>query len=556
MLGSDLAKGNYKTASQKLISLGQITPAITLMKQGQEMEADAKMNAAANGGVSISSLGGAGLTPSLPTINGDVSVPGAPVQMPGATDGALPRGLRNNNPGNIEAGSFTQSQPGYAGSDGRFARFDTLEHGVGAQSALLGSYGNRGINTVAGVVNRWAPQAENGAATGNYANFVARKLGVGANDPINLGDPATRQRVALAMGEFENGRPIGAFGAQAAPARVADASGGIPASVGAAPAQGQVDNSDAQRAQLNQRYLYLNNLLQNSPGISEHAQNRVKTAMEGIKFQLGQLDKQGTDAQRNYELARRQGYTGSFMDYQAATKGGTTVNVGPNEGEFAKKAAGKLSDRFAAIVDEGDTARNDLALVSQLRDLGGVIQTGGPAALQGWLAERGIKVGANVGDVEAYQAIVDKLTPSQRVPGSGTTSDRDMAIFKSSLPSLIKTPEGNAIVQNVLSALAQSKIDRAGIAERVLTGEISAKDGVLELRKLPNPFEAMKGGNAQATPQTAEGKTNLPAPPASELSEFRAALNQAKTPQMRDAIVQRFQQRGAKMRFNTNGLGF
>jgi flagellar protein FlgJ len=210
-----------------------------------------------------------------------------------------------------------------------------------------------------------------------------------------------------------------------------------------------------------------------------------------------------TDSQRNYNLAKQQGYTGSFMDYQAATKGGTTVNVGPNEGEFAKKAAGKLSDRFAAIVDEGDTACNDLALVSQLRDLGGVIQTGGGAAAQAWLANWGIKVGSNVGAVEAYQSIVDKLTPSQRVPGSGTTSERDMATFKGSLPSLIKTPEGNAIVQNVLSSLAQSKIDRAQVAERVLTGEISAKDGVAELRKLPDPFAAMKGG-ATGQPAPAE----------------------------------------------------
>jgi hypothetical protein len=294
-----------------------------------------------------------------------------------------------------------------------------------------------------------------------------------------------------------------------------------------------------------------------NPNLSDAQKEGAKLDIQNI-MTMAREDRSAnkpTEAMRNYNLARQQGYSGSFLDYQAATKGGTTVNVGPNESEFAKKAAGKLSDRFAAIVDEGDTARNDLALVSQLRDLGGVIQTGGGAAAQSWLANWGIKVGSNVGAVEAYQSIVDKLTPSQRVPGSGTTSDRDLATFRGSLPSLIKTPEGNAIVQNVLSSLAQSKIDRAQVAERVLTGEISAKDGVAELRKLPDPFAAMKGGNAQTTPKRAEGQSNLPAPPASELTEFRAALDQAKTPQMRDAIVQRFQQRGAKMRFNTNGLG-
>jgi hypothetical protein len=305
-----------------------------------------------------------------------------------------------------------------------------------------------------------------------------------------------------------------------------------------------------------------------NPNMPESAKEAAKLDIQNI-MTMAREDRSAnrpTEAQRNYNLARQQGYSGSFMDYQATTKGGTTVNVGPNEGEFAKKAAGKLSDRFAALVDEGDAARNDLALVSQLRDIGGVINTGGGAAAQAWLANWGIKVGSNVGAVEAYQSIVDKLTPSQRVPGSGTTSDRDMATFRGSLPSLIKTPEGNAIVQNVLSSLAQSKIDRAQIAERVLTGEISAKDGVAELRKLPDPFAAMKGGapkgNATTPPTNSSGNargeaaaSKLPAPPDAELSAVREALTKAKTPQMRDAILQRFRQRGTKMRFNTDGLG-
>src|SRR5690242_1113584 len=48
------------------------------------------------------------------------SMSAAPVSAPADTGGdtSLPRGLRNNNPLNIEAGSFTQGQPGFAGSDG------------------------------------------------------------------------------------------------------------------------------------------------------------------------------------------------------------------------------------------------------------------------------------------------------------------------------------------------------------------------------------------------------------------------------------------------------
>lgn len=192
------------------------------------------------------------------------TVAGQPqVSTPIVGDDSLPRGLRNMNPGNIEAGRFTQSQPGYVGSDGRFAKFDTLEHGIGAQAALLDSYGRKGINTVAGVINRWAPQAENGAATGNYAQFVARKIGVDPNAPIDLSDPETRTKIAYAMGEFENGRPIGS-GQSGQNVQVADVSGRV--SIGGQPQPaGAAPQNDAMKA--------WPKALQTLPGIMSAMQN-------------------------------------------------------------------------------------------------------------------------------------------------------------------------------------------------------------------------------------------------------------------------------------------
>lgn len=116
----------------------------------------------------------------------------------------VPRGLRNNNPGNIEDGEFARSQPGYRGSDGRFAIFDSAQSGQAAQGALLQRYGQRGINTVLGAVSRWAP-ASDGNNPQQYAAYVARRLGVSPSDQIDLTNPQTAQRVAQAMAEFENG---------------------------------------------------------------------------------------------------------------------------------------------------------------------------------------------------------------------------------------------------------------------------------------------------------------------------------------------------------------
>jgi hypothetical protein len=118
--------------------------------------------------------------------------------------GGSPRGLRNNNPGNIEDGPFARSLPGYKGSDGRFAIFDTPEAGQAAQVRLLQSYGSRGINTVQGIINRWAPPSDNNP-TPTYVNFVAQQVGVSPDQPLDMNDPATLQKVASAITAFENG---------------------------------------------------------------------------------------------------------------------------------------------------------------------------------------------------------------------------------------------------------------------------------------------------------------------------------------------------------------
>jgi hypothetical protein len=115
--------------------------------------------------------------------------------------GGQPRGIRNNNPGNIEDGPFARSLPGYKGSDGRFAVFETPQDGVNAGAQLLGSYARRGVVTPAQVINRWAPPSDNNP-TQAYAQYVAQRLGIGVDDPI----PESRRAEAFqAINEFENG---------------------------------------------------------------------------------------------------------------------------------------------------------------------------------------------------------------------------------------------------------------------------------------------------------------------------------------------------------------
>lgn len=116
------------------------------------------------------------------------------------------RSTRNNNPGNIEKSS-TKWQGEVQGDDSRFVKFATYEDGVRAmQQNLLAYQDKRGINTVEGIIGRWAPAKENGeAATTNYVKKVASALGVKPGDKIDLHDPETMQTVVKAMTAYEAG---------------------------------------------------------------------------------------------------------------------------------------------------------------------------------------------------------------------------------------------------------------------------------------------------------------------------------------------------------------
>lgn len=131
---------------------------------------------------------------------------------PAPTDGPLQsrtgvpltatRGVRNNNPGNLEDGAFARRQPGYVGSDGRFAIFEDAASGIRAQERLLGDhYFGRGINTVRGIVAKYAP-ASDGNDVSKYAEFIAKRAGVSPTEPIT--DPATQRKVSGAMRMFES----------------------------------------------------------------------------------------------------------------------------------------------------------------------------------------------------------------------------------------------------------------------------------------------------------------------------------------------------------------
>lgn len=113
------------------------------------------------------------------------------------------RGIRNNNPGNLEY-SKTNPWVGQTGDDGRFAKFETPEHGIRALGRNLMSYQRQGIDTVSEIINRWAPPADNNDTTA-YIKAVCEQLGVSADEPLDSSNPDTLKALCAAIIHHENG---------------------------------------------------------------------------------------------------------------------------------------------------------------------------------------------------------------------------------------------------------------------------------------------------------------------------------------------------------------
>lgn len=118
---------------------------------------------------------------------------------------AVPRGVRNNNPGNIRR-TKNDRWVGMAPvqSDPDFVCFTAPEFGIRAMALVLQAYQDRhGLQTIRQLIERWAPRAEN--PTKAYAAHVAKAVGVGLDEPIDVRDYAIARPMIEAMIAFENG---------------------------------------------------------------------------------------------------------------------------------------------------------------------------------------------------------------------------------------------------------------------------------------------------------------------------------------------------------------
>lgn len=133
----------------------------------------------------------------------------SPVNSPEVIDNSpetdrMSRGIRNNNPGNIERNNTAWQGMSEDQTDERFITFASPEYGIRAMARVLKNYGRRhGLRTIGQIIGRWAPASEN--QTNSYIQHVSQELAIPPATPLNLDDDALLGHLIRAIIEHENG---------------------------------------------------------------------------------------------------------------------------------------------------------------------------------------------------------------------------------------------------------------------------------------------------------------------------------------------------------------
>lgn len=119
----------------------------------------------------------------------------------------VPRGIRNNNPGNLIRTSIAWNGkiPFAQSIDTHFEQFTEMKYGIRAMMLDLISDIKKGKTTVSLLINEYAPSIENN--TNAYIATVEKILGFGVGQMLDLSE-TTIKNLCKAMITVENG---GAF---------------------------------------------------------------------------------------------------------------------------------------------------------------------------------------------------------------------------------------------------------------------------------------------------------------------------------------------------------
>lgn len=201
--------------------------------------------------------------------------------------------------------------------------------------------------------------------------------------------------------------------------------------------------------------------------LNPNQQAIVRQQMAGINLPQNKL----TADQQNYNLAVNQGYKGTFMDYLNEKKA-PLVNLQPGEKVFeeeqAKLAIGTVKEERKNVAAGKDIDDRLLVLEKAIDN----VDTGALEELK--LPFKKLAAALNIlpsdqleqlNQQELFQSFTGYIIPRMRVVGSGATSDREIELFKSAVPTIGNTKEGNKLLIGGLRAITKYNKERLRLME-------------------------------------------------------------------------------------------
>ena len=105
--------------------------------------------------------------------------------MTAETKGRTPRGIRNNNPGNIRRNGDPWQGLAERQGDVEFFTFTSAIYGIRALARTLITYQDKhGLHTIRQIISRWAPPVENN--TNAYVRSVSADAGLDEDQSLDL----------------------------------------------------------------------------------------------------------------------------------------------------------------------------------------------------------------------------------------------------------------------------------------------------------------------------------------------------------------------------------
>lgn len=170
---------------------------------------------------------------------------------------------------------------------------------------------------------------------------------------------------------------------------------------------------------------------------------------------------------------------------------GQVTKVGGGDINLTMPGSDKMADTIAKAVPDiltaGAQAKRGLL---ELQELSRLLETA-PQGLQGGFVKLAGDFGLSfegTDEVQAATAIINRLVPQQRQPGSGPMSDADLELFKQSLPRIINQPGGNQLIIDTIRRIMEYDIRRADIVEQGLRANKGPQEIMVEIYALENPI--------------------------------------------------------------------